>query len=64
MPKTPRNPVYFVVRYLLYRDPADAKLGAASQALARAMALDLVWGHYSDPEACKAAGLNVETNGR
>ena len=57
-----------MVGYQFYsKDPADeelAKLGKANQALARAMALPLVWGHQVDPTTSDNTELDVETNGR
>lgn len=50
--------------YVLYRDPADAELGAASAALARSMQMPLVWGHHFDPEVSKRAALNEEKGSR
>ena len=43
---------------------SDKALNKASQALARAMALPLVWGHHCDPAVCEKAALNDEKGSR
>jgi len=42
----------------------DGALGAAGQALARAMALPLVWGHQNEPSRSLASALNDEKGSR
>ena len=58
--RLPLNPLDLPIR----NAQADAKLGEANQALAKAMALPLVWGHRSDPSKSAKTGMDVETNGR
>jgi hypothetical protein len=53
-----------LVGYNLFRDPVDAELGAMSQALARAIAMPLVWGHRCDPDVCARSSLNEEKGSR
>ena len=50
--------------YNVYPAESDDTLVAKSQALARAMALPLVWGHHCDPDVCHRAALNDEAGSR